>query len=190
MSGSAEEQPATKSRARRGVHHAKRKRLLARAVPATARAFCFHASPLCSGRKTFHPLTLPMPSAKSIKCKKQQEFLREDLGARCARCSRSEELEFDCIIPQGSFHHGQSLCDRTNFYVQQHLKGNLQLLCRDCHSIKSTKDKFNLQQAVKEAEAFRHDPGTKPVTNRGPEPSVTDWKAWCRWHHGEPPPKS
>ena len=128
-----------------------------------------------------------MPTPKTIRCHEQAAALRADLGERCARCSLPFDLEFDCIQPNGPAHHGKSFCDRIRFYVREHQRGNLQLLCVKCHQLKSVQDKFNLKEAVKDADAFTREPGVRPITNRGPEPSVSDWAAWCRWHRGEPP---
>lgn len=65
------------------------------------------------------------------------ELLREELGYRCARCSRCHQLEFDCIIPQGDKHHRFETNRRAVFYYRQHKQGNLQLLCCDCHKRKT-----------------------------------------------------
>ncbi len=120
--------------------------------------------------------------SKRSRCEQQKLALIEDLGSRCAWCSRSDELEFDCIAPAGATHHGMSKCDRVRFYVKQYIAGNVQLLCRSCHERKSVEDK---RESV--ARGFREitadtESGLRPVVDRGPEPSVSDWAEWCAWH--------
>jgi len=123
-----------------------------------------------------------MSEAKRSKYLQQRLELIADLGDRCARCSRTDSLEFDCIFPAGNKHHGQSLYDRMRFYVRQHMLQNLQLLCTHCHELKSANDKRDwmarrMREVVHDTES-----GLRPVLDRGPEPSVSDWAAWCKWH--------
>jgi hypothetical protein len=118
---------------------------------------------------------------------RQRAWLLAELGERCAKCSRQDDLQFDCIFPMGPTHHGLSSYDRVMFYVQQFHNKNLQLLCGSCNVRKSEEDKVKLREAAKCVEEISTDHRVRPVTRRGPEPSVSDWTAWCRWHRGEPP---
>lgn len=64
------------------------------------------------------------------------------LGYCCKECGREEELEFDCIEPQGDKHHKLDTERRMIFYWRQHEKGNIQILCERCHTKKSAEE-FN-----------------------------------------------
>ena len=66
--------------------------------------------------------------------------LRATLGDACVACGTSEDLEFDCIVPQGHHHHTLSTDGRATFYRRQVANANLQLLCRDCHRLKTRID--------------------------------------------------
>jgi hypothetical protein len=123
----------------------------------------------------------------TAKCREQKVWLMAELGDRCKRCSATNNLEFDCIVPNGKAHHGKSLCDRIRFYVAEFHRNNLQLLCAECHSLKSVEDKFNMEHAFKRNMELSVTDPARNTLNRGPEPSVSDWAAWCRWHRGEPP---
>ena len=72
-------------------------------------------------------------SLKSRRAKAARRELTLLLGGRCSRCGCTESLEFDCIVPVGSAHHFMPWPQRIRFYWQQHLNGNLQLLCSVCH---------------------------------------------------------
>jgi len=58
------------------------------------------------------------------------------LGKKCRVCGETNDLEFDCIEPVGSFHHGKSTDYRATFYWNQFRKGNLQLLCAKTNAVK------------------------------------------------------
>lgn len=120
--------------------------------------------------------------SKKSKCAEQKMHLIEDLGARCTWCSRTDDLEFDCITPRGREHHGKSQCDRVRFYVHEYIAGNLQLLCRTCHARKSIEDKREIQTSRMGEFTRDTESGVRPVLDRGPEPSASDWSAWCAWH--------
>lgn len=77
-------------------------------------------------------------SAKSLRARKMRAGLIVALGGKCARCSRTENLHCDCILPQGFLHHFMPWPQRVRWYWQQHIKGNLQLLCPSCHIRKTT----------------------------------------------------
>lgn len=59
------------------------------------------------------------------------------LGMMCRMCGGIENLEFDCIEPQGDEHHKMDTSHRMCFYWRQYRRGNLQVLCVDCHAKKS-----------------------------------------------------
>ena len=67
------------------------------------------------------------------------------LGAFCKHCGTEDELEFDCIDPQGGYHHRMNSCDRVYFYRRQHAERNLQILCALCHRAKTINDNKKLQ---------------------------------------------
>lgn len=68
--------------------------------------------------------------------RRDRKRLMEELGGRCAHCGATENLEFDCIMPQGDFHHRIGSAERHSFYRYQHRHGNLQILCRACNAAK------------------------------------------------------
>jgi 5-methylcytosine-specific restriction endonuclease McrA len=63
--------------------------------------------------------------------------LRLALGMRCRVCGSTEQLEMDCIVPQGHHHHAAGMTARACFYRKMARQGNLQLLCQPCHTRKS-----------------------------------------------------
>lgn len=65
--------------------------------------------------------------------RKARKALRLELGNECALCGTKRHLEFDCITPQGDAHHKFDTSHRMSFYRQQHLRGNLRLLCQKCN---------------------------------------------------------
>jgi 5-methylcytosine-specific restriction endonuclease McrA len=78
-----------------------------------------------------------MASRQVIWAQKAKLHLRNLLGNACARCGAREDLEFDCIVPQGHAHHTVGTVGRATFYRRQFEAGNLQLLCGPCHVAKS-----------------------------------------------------
>jgi 5-methylcytosine-specific restriction endonuclease McrA len=65
------------------------------------------------------------------------------LGYSCAKCGSEDDLEFDCIVPQGDQHHRYDTSQRMSFYHKQYKLGNLQILCTHCHRKKSVDDAQN-----------------------------------------------
>lgn len=73
--------------------------------------------------------------------KRARRQLQIQLGYACQKCGTRNNLQFDCITPQGHFHHEHMDPSwRVSFYRQQASAGNLQLLCEDCHLAKSAKE--------------------------------------------------
>lgn len=66
--------------------------------------------------------------------------LRTALGDCCAHCHTPEGLEVDCIVPQGHEHHCAGIEARARFYIHQFAKHNVQLLCRQCHLVKTRQE--------------------------------------------------
>jgi HNH endonuclease len=66
--------------------------------------------------------------------------LRAQLGGCCVKCGSRRNLEFDCIVRQGDRHHRMEWSWRMSFYRRQHELKNLQLLCRKCHGMKSSRE--------------------------------------------------
>lgn len=72
--------------------------------------------------------------------RRKRAELTVELGSLCVNCKREDDLEFDCIIPQGDKHHKMDTSARMSFYRAQHRNGNIQLLCEKCHRIKSASE--------------------------------------------------
>ena len=66
----------------------------------------------------------------------QRRHLYSCLGGRCQCCKSETNLTFDCIVPQGNGHHPKSAPERICFYRKEMRKGNVQLLCAECNSMK------------------------------------------------------
>lgn len=61
------------------------------------------------------------------------------LGGHCAICGTTRNLEFDCIVPCGHWHHRIEWSWRLSFYRSQFQQGNLQLLCTKHNARKSNR---------------------------------------------------
>ena len=68
--------------------------------------------------------------------RRARQRLLEKLGMFCAHCGRTDDLEFDCIVPMGDDHHRKSTDQRMCFYHRQHRDGNVQVLCSKCNAKK------------------------------------------------------
>jgi len=75
--------------------------------------------------------------------KRKRDGLLASLGGRCAHCGSLDELEFDCIEPQGHLHHVSGSGMRLLFYEKQAELENLQILCKTCHRRKTALDVLN-----------------------------------------------
>ena len=69
-----------------------------------------------------------------------RERLFQQFGSVCRVCGGRECLEFDCIKPTGSYHHGMGESWRICYYRRQAALGNLQVLCSRCNSRKGDDD--------------------------------------------------
>jgi 5-methylcytosine-specific restriction endonuclease McrA len=69
-----------------------------------------------------------------------KDRLRDLLGRRCACCGALNDLEFDIIHPIGHGHARTDQSTRVIFYRRQFFARNLQLLCKDCNTIKGRKE--------------------------------------------------
>ena len=68
------------------------------------------------------------------------------LGGYCV-CGADDNLEFDCIIPQGDTHHKYDTSHRMSFYRRQHFQfKNLQILCAKCHNKKTHYEQLLLEK--------------------------------------------
>ena len=79
-------------------------------------------------------------SLRSLRAAASRRELVVALGGLCFVCGVSEGLEMDCIVPRGSQHHYMPFHTKIRFYWQEHLRANLQLLCRPCHRAKTRYD--------------------------------------------------
>ena len=70
---------------------------------------------------------------------RRRQVILDQLGERCAHCSSTKDLEFDCIQSPGDWHHNIEWSWRMSFYNRMLKEGNLQILCRICHSKKSNR---------------------------------------------------
>lgn len=77
-----------------------------------------------------------MSARQVIWARSKREELFLLLGGCCRECGCGDELTFDCIEPQGDWHHRIGFTWRMSYYRQQHVAGNLQLLCVSCNSRK------------------------------------------------------
>lgn len=65
------------------------------------------------------------------------------LGGKCVKCGTTENLTFDCIVPQGDRHHKTDTSARICFYRRQHYEHqNVQILCRFHNIEKSDNQPF------------------------------------------------
>ena len=60
-------------------------------------------------------------------------FLFGELGAVCALCGATEDLQFDFIKSDGGKHHSLSHPDRQRAYLIEHTRKNLRVLCGKCN---------------------------------------------------------
>lgn len=68
--------------------------------------------------------------------RRRRQHLLLMLGGRCRTCGTREALTFDLISPGGDQHHRMEASTRCSFYSAEMRRGNLQILCAVCNSIK------------------------------------------------------
>ena len=78
-----------------------------------------------------------MAKADKSRARIRRNLLKICLGERCAICSTTDNLEFDCIESRGNAHHRYDTSHRMCFYWREYRAGNLQLLCAKCNNRKS-----------------------------------------------------
>jgi hypothetical protein len=76
-------------------------------------------------------------SPRTARLRARRAFLRLQLGSKCAKCPNVVDLEFDCIEPRGHWHHVTGSSQRQSFYEAEFDAGNLQLLCKFHHKLKT-----------------------------------------------------
>ena len=76
-------------------------------------------------------------SPRTARLRARRQCLRDALGAKCAQCENTVNLEFDCIVPRGHWHHVTGSSQRQSFYESEADAGNLQLLCQVHHQEKT-----------------------------------------------------
>ena len=79
-------------------------------------------------------------SMRSERARRSRAALELELGGRCARCPETRALEFDCVVSKGDAHHLMPWPRRIRWYWLEHLAGNIQLLCRKCHNLKTARE--------------------------------------------------
>lgn len=67
----------------------------------------------------------------------RRKYCLEKLGGKCVRCGKTEELEFDHIIPiKSSFNRITVMLTDSLKRLNKELE-KCQLLCKECHKIKT-----------------------------------------------------
>src|SRR5712691_833417 len=92
---------------------------------------------------------IKMSQRQKVWARKARLKLVSELGGCCKSCQSEEELQFDCIVPQGPLHHRFEPSHLICFYRKESRKGNLQILCASCHEIKTTEENRKLNEATK-----------------------------------------
>jgi 5-methylcytosine-specific restriction endonuclease McrA len=80
-----------------------------------------------------------MPTRQSRWAETKRHWLLRALGGCCRKCGATNCLTFDCIVPTGDGHHRLNKANRMTYYCRQAEKGNLQVLCASCNSIKGSR---------------------------------------------------
>jgi len=76
-----------------------------------------------------------------------RESIFDILGRVCVDCGETENLEFDCIKPQGAHHHRIEWSWRMSFYRKQLEQGNLAVRCQVCNGRKKAREDWQLELA-------------------------------------------
>jgi HNH endonuclease len=82
------------------------------------------------------------PSLKSRRASQARRDLVLDLGGKCSACGKPEPLEFHFTGLDPANHHYMPWPQRIRWYWGEHLKGNITLLCRNCHRLVTHKESF------------------------------------------------
>jgi hypothetical protein len=103
------------------------------------------------------------------------------MGSKCAACGTRDNLEMDCIQPQGDAHHKFERSHRMSFYRNQARKGNLQILCADCNAIKGdcSRDEWLLVRLTAEDRLAVQ--SHRISSRQGTSLTPTDRQAAIRW---------
>lgn len=86
-----------------------------------------------------------MAKQQKIRARERRIELLLVLGYTCKKCGAEDNLEFDCIIPQGGAHHKYDTSHRMCFYWREYRKGNLQILCSKCHNKKNSTEQYSME---------------------------------------------
>lgn len=89
--------------------------------------------------------------------RKARQELMNILGGCCATCKTTKDLEFDCILNRGDRHHKLDTSARMSFYRAEHMRGNLQILCRLHNNIKSSNE-FGLYYPIHTTATLNNEP--------------------------------
>ena len=102
------------------------------------------------------------------------------LGEYCASCGSREKLEFDCINPCGDRHHRMTAPARISFYRAQMRKGNLQLLCSECNSLKGDMTAAEWHEVMLYATERTIQRNGACSPGKGPDTSPEHWREIIR----------
>jgi hypothetical protein len=108
--------------------------------------------------------------------------LTAQLGGQCQICGERHALQFHCINPRGDGHHRLDTSARMSFYHAQHARGNVMLVCADCHAqIRSRVEQVESTPRLERSKALRTQTsktqqqiaaarvfGTKPLSKTSP----------------------
>jgi hypothetical protein len=96
------------------------------------------------------------------------------LGGKCTCCRSLDNLQFDCIDPQGHAHHGGSAPERICYYRRQMLAGNVQLLCGSCNALKSDMPFASWLMVLQQTRQAESELRLSPAPGRGPTITPAD----------------
>lgn len=98
-----------------------------------------------------------MSARQNAWARRKKIELRNFLGNIChwINCTETKNLQFDCIQAMGHKHHRCGQSSRASFYLRQYKLGNLQLLCKKHHGIKSVAEHPRVKE--QEDDLLNHD---------------------------------
>ena len=88
---------------------------------------------LCTGRSLAALGKVAVAKRQKLWARQARLRLISALGGCCAFCHSQDDLQFDCLEPAGHRHHALEPSARISFYRREARRGNLRLLCADCH---------------------------------------------------------